>query len=1132
YTSNGQLDVATDAKDNETDYDYDGFGRLETITYADNSTEEFEYDAASNLTKFTNRADQEISFTYDALNRLKSKTRPGESAITLVHDIAGRVVEVKQGLADIDMAYDRADRAYEITDQNGYTVEYWHDVMSRREAMRYPDSMDVSYTYDDLGRITHIKDDNDETIAEYIYDDLSRRTTLKYYYNGGTTPIATTTYDYEDKIGNDNLGNRIEGITHDLPGTTNDITLGYTFDKVGNRLTRTYGSEVQMYDYDNLYQLTDVDYNDGQNFDYAYDKVHNRTGLITGTLAEGLVGQWKLDEGSGGVAFDTSVNNNHGTATNGPVWTNDAKINWAMDFDGSDDYIAIADDDSLDFTGAFTVAAWVKTETATGYGYIVFKADTTTVDGYYIGKVNGKWQFVCAVDGTMPYVQSDNAPVADTWTHVLGRRLADGTMELFIDGVKQTYNTASITGTINSTGGLYLGKDVEYQNDYEFDGIIDEVCIYNRDLSDSEVNLLYNTSQTLYNVNSVNQYLDVNLVAHWELEENTGTVASDETENFFDGTIVNASWSASGKIGNCLQFDGTGDYVDFDEFKGISGSSARTTSAWIKCSTGEYAIMQYGTETNNGIWLVSTYQNKLTLTTYGGYIQGTTTITDNQWHHIAVVLEDGDTSTDDVKLYVDGSLETINYASTNAVNTALGHEICVGSWHHDDDSYNFGFTGYIDDVRIYDRGLSAAEVDQLADATAETDNFGLDYDANGNLAHDLLGNTYTYDCENRMTQAVVGSTTWSYGHDLFGRRLSKGDGSTTTTYVYDGTQVIAEYEGVDLKKKYIYGPGIDQPIAMIYVDGYTETWYYYLQDSLGNVIALIDDSGAIVETYEYTPFGTPTIKNASGTEIATSSVDNPYMFTGRRWDAETSTYYYRFRNYCPMLGRFMQNDPLGYADSMNQYAYCVNNPVNYIDPLGLGFLRWARNTAIGAASGAVSGAISGAVVGFCTGGPAGALAGAAAGAIGGAVVGAVAAGAADNVSQATGGGGLSVGQAALLGAAGGITGGVGGALVAAEVTGATYMVTVSATGAVVGGTTAGITSDGDPASIAIGVSVGLLAGPIGVGTAESTLYNILLSIDIELWSIAIGNGMKDECERGTQVNVTIGIQGQDDGPAR
>ncbi|MBI9019134.1 MAG: RHS repeat-associated core domain-containing protein [Phycisphaerae bacterium] len=84
--------------------------------------------------------------------------------------------------------------------------------------------------------------------------------------------------------------------------------------------------------------------------------------------------------------------------------------------------------------------------------------------------------------------------------------------------------------------------------------------------------------------------------------------------------------------------------------------------------------------------------------------------------------------------------------------------------------------------------------------------------------------------------------------------------------------------------------------------------------------------------------------NASGVGLTESAVGNPYMFTGRRWDTETDTYYYRFRNYCPMLGRFMQNDPLGYVDGMNQYAYCGNNPGNYIDPMGL---FWANGGGFG-----------------------------------------------------------------------------------------------------------------------------------------------------------------------------------------
>lgn len=76
-------------------------------------------------------------------------------------------------------------------------------------------------------------------------------------------------------------------------------------------------------------------------------------------------------------------------------------------------------------------------------------------------------------------------------------------------------------------------------------------------------------------------------------------------------------------------------------------------------------------------------------------------------------------------------------------------------------------------------------------------------------------------------------------------------------------------------------------------------------------------------------------ENVTTYGASASVISNPYLFTGRRWDSTTGLYYYRFRDYCPNLGRFLQPDPAGYIDGMNLYAYCGNNPINWIDPWGL-----------------------------------------------------------------------------------------------------------------------------------------------------------------------------------------------------
>jgi len=215
--------------------------------------------------------------------------------------------------------------------------------------------------------------------------------------------------------------------------------------------------------------------------------------------------------------------------------------------------------------------------------------------------------------------------------------------------------------------------------------------------------------------------------------------------------------------------------------------------------------------------------------------------------------------------------------------------------------------------------------------------------------------TYSYDYENRLTRVVkvAGSktTTVTFKYDPFGRRVKKRvavaqNGQNTVnsyTYVYDKEDVIIDYltktvnngSPTHVVKKYVHGPGIDEPLAV----NKGGLLYYYHADGLGSVVALTISTEATVEGYNYDTFGK--------VERFGNAVKNTYAFTGREYDMETGLYYYRGRYYDPETGRFISKDPIGFAGGdANQYNYVLGDPVNWADLWGLDpFQDLLRDTA-------------------------------------------------------------------------------------------------------------------------------------------------------------------------------------------
>ena len=194
-----------------------------------------------------------------------------------------------------------------------------------------------------------------------------------------------------------------------------------------------------------------------------------------------------------------------------------------------------------------------------------------------------------------------------------------------------------------------------------------------------------------------------------------GTAIADATLD----TDVPAALSGVGLSTTSLRLDGTGDQVNISGYKGVTGTDARTMSAWVKLEDGgngqNRSIMSWGQDSGGQKWNFRVQDGNGTkgairVEVNGGYIVGSTDITDQQWHHVAATWEnDGTPDVTDILLYIDGVLETNSAQQGRAINTASSKDVQLGRDHE-----NRRFKGWLDDMQIFDEALSAEQIAALA----------------------------------------------------------------------------------------------------------------------------------------------------------------------------------------------------------------------------------------------------------------------------------------------------------------------------------------------------------------------------------------------------------------------------------
>ena len=456
------------------------------------------------------------------------------------------------------------------------------------------------------------------------------------------------------------------------------------------------------------------------------------TVLPTGVSASNLKLDLPMQEGSGSYIYDGSGNQNHGTITGATFVTGEeygyqaslVRSNTPMIFDGNNDYIDFGNGTALDITSNLSMSLWVKINDGSSTQFLMGR-DNDAQRNWELGISSNKLFFgIFSSNSNQGAGGLGNTLSDNVWYHIVAT----------YDGSNQkTYVNGSLTSTTSGSGSIdndnvSLTIGARPNGDRYFNGIINEVGLWNVALDADAVTALYNSGVPLLPTSDSGNYDNSNsLVGYWRNDGNTtwtdrSTNSNDGTANGSPVTIVIPEGSTSGRdsqgyylsdttstSNNGLRMYGGAEIIHIQDSNIFHlGTQDFTFEFWAKYNetSTTRGLFNYFKDVNNRYHFAH-YSNLEFYSNLGGSAQSTATThtRDLNWHHYVITKE-----SNTMKIYVDTSVIVTNSSFTQDINYT-GGTFYIGVRTDDGSDFSsFNVDGAIDEFRIYHKALSSSEV--------------------------------------------------------------------------------------------------------------------------------------------------------------------------------------------------------------------------------------------------------------------------------------------------------------------------------------------------------------------------------------------------------------------------------------